>query len=92
MHWLGYTKRKLKYSSLQTILKNLKSACIPSASLPASQSAIRSTCARCRAPEISHHKGTVMAADLRKCCSEDDLPTALWRFLSFFLIPCSLFL
>ena len=31
-----------------------------------------------------------MVADLRKCCSEDDLPTAPWRFLlSFipFLIP-----
>ena len=31
-----------------------------------------------------------MAADLRKCCSEDDLPTAPWRFpLSFipFLVP-----
>ena len=35
----------------------------------------------------------VMAADLRKCCSKDDLPTAPWRFLlSFFLLPCSLFL
>ena len=32
----------------------------------------------------------VMAADLRKYCSEDDLPTAPWRFfLSFipFLVP-----
>ena len=31
-----------------------------------------------------------MAADLQKCCSEDDLPTAPWRFLlSFipFLVP-----
>ena len=29
-----------------------------------------------------------MAADLRKCCSEDDLPTALWQFLlSFFPLP-----
>ena len=27
----------------------------------------------------------VMAADLQKCCSEDDLPTVPWRFpLSFF--------
>ena len=36
------------------------------------------------------HMIKVMAADLRKCCSEDDLPTAPWRFLlSFFLLPCS---
>ena len=26
-----------------------------------------------------------MAADLRKCCSEDDLPTAPWRFLLSFI-------
>ena len=26
-----------------------------------------------------------MAADLQKCCSEDDLPTALWRFLLSFI-------
>ena len=28
-----------------------------------------------------------MAADLRKCCSEDDLATVPWRFLLSF--PCS---
>ena len=33
-----------------------------------------------------------MAADLRKCCSEDDLPTAPWRFLlSFFPLPASVY-
>ena len=35
------------------------------------------------------HMIMVMAADLRKCCSEDNLPTAPWRFLlslSFFLL------
>ena len=26
-----------------------------------------------------------MAADLRKCCSEDNLPTAPWRFLLSFI-------
>ena len=46
------------------------------------QPAVRPGCARCRAPEISQNKG--MAADLRKSYSEDDLPTAPWRFpLSF---------
>ena len=33
----------------------------------------------------------VMAVDLRKCCSKDDLPTAPQQFLlSFFLFPYSL--
>ena len=35
-----------------------------------------------------------MVADLRKCCSEDDLPTAPWRFLlsfiPFLVLLCSL--
>ena len=36
------------------------------------------------------HMIKVMAVDLRKCCSEDHLPTAPWRFLlSFFLLLCS---
>ena len=53
-----------------------KFTCISSASQPA----VRPGCAGCRAPEISHNKGpaSVMVADLRKCCSEDDLPTAPW--------------
>ena len=34
----------------------------------------------------------VMAADLQKCCSENDLPTAPWRFLlSFFLFVVLLY-
>ena len=38
------------------------------------------------------HMIKVMAVDLRKCCSEDDLPTVPWRFLlSFFLLPCLLY-
>ena len=46
---------------------------LPVFCLPACQPAIRPGCARCRAPEISHDKGN--AADLRKCCYEDNLPT-----------------
>ena len=42
--------------------------------------AARPGCARSRAPEIIK----VMAAHLRKCCSEDDLPTVPWRFLLSF--------
>ena len=53
--------------------------------------AVRPDCTRCSAPEISHNKGYIMVADLRKCCSEDDLPTAPWQFLLFLiLLPCSL--
>ena len=34
-----------------------------------------------------------MAADLRKCFSENDLSTVPWRFLlSFILLPSSIFL
>ena len=36
------------------------------------------------------HMIKVMAVDLQKCYSEDDLPTAPWRFYSsFFPLPCS---
>ena len=63
--------------------QNSPEFCQP-ASQPVSQPAVRPGCAKCRGPEILHDKG-VMAADLRKCCSEDDLSTAPWRFvLSFF--------
>ena len=55
------------------IFKFSKLTCISSASLPASQPAIRPNCARCRLQKF--HMIKVMAADLRKCCSEDDLPT-----------------
>ena len=41
--------------------------------------AVRPGCSRCRAPE-THNK-----ANLRNCCSEDDLPTAPWRFLLSFI-------
>ena len=93
MLYLRKTKRKLEYFSLQPILKISKSACISSAcqpaSQPASQPAVRPGCARCRAPEISHDKGNG-GGFTKMFCSEDDLPTAPWRFLlSFFLLPCS---
>ena len=60
--------------------------------LPASLSYVRPGCTRCKVPEI--HMIKVIVADLRKCCSEDDLPTGPRRFLlSFFPPPCcSLFL
>ena len=55
------------------------------------QLALRPGCARCRAPKF--HTIKVMAADLRKCCSEDDLPTAPWRFflsfIPFLVLLCS---
>ena len=89
MLYLDYTKRQVEYFDLQPTLKISKFTCISSASQPASLPAIRPGCARCRAPEISHSKSNVVA-HLRKCCSEDDLPTAPWRFLlSFipFLVP-----
>ena len=73
MHWLGYNDavswQKLQCFSLQPILKITY---ILSASLPA----VRPSCTRCRASEISHDKGN--GGGLRKCCSEDDLPTAPW--------------
>ena len=94
MHWLGYNDAVSSLNEAKTrILQptaNFENFEIRLyfVSQPASQPAIRPGCARCRAPEISHDKGK--AVDLRKCCSEDDLPTAPWRFLlSFFLLPCS---
>ena len=45
----------------------------------ASQPAVRPGSDRCRAPEISHDKGN--GSGLTKRCSEDDLPSAPWRFL-----------
>ena len=45
--------------------------------------AVRPGSARCRVPEI--HTIKVMAADLRKCHTEDDLLTVPWRFLLSFI-------
>ena len=88
MHWLGYNdavslSNEVKTRIFQPIA-NFENFEIPLyfVSLPASQPAIRPGSARCRAPEISHDKGNG-----GKCCSEDDLPTAPWRFL--FSFPCS---
>ena len=47
------------------------------------QPAIRPGCIRCRAPEISLNKGN--GSGLRKCYSEDDLPTVPWQFLLSFI-------
>ena len=98
MHWLGYndavsslneakTRIFQPTASFENFEIRLYFVSLP-ASQPASQPAVRPGCARCRALEI--HMIKVMAVDLRKCCSEDNLPTAPWRFLlSFFLLPCS---
>ena len=67
MLYLGQMKQKLEYFSLQPILKFSKFTCISSASLPA----VRPSCARCRALEISHDKGN--GGGLTKMF---DLPTA----------------
>ena len=88
MHWLCYNdavswlnKAKTRIfqptANFEKFNQNLPVFCLP-ASQPACLPAVRPGCARCRAPEISHDK--IMAADLRKCCSEDDLSTAPWRF------------
>ena len=80
MHWLGYNdavswlnKAKTRIfqptANFEIFEIYLYFVCQP-ASQPASLPAVRPGCARCRAPEIK-----VMATDLRKCCSEDDLPT-----------------
>ena len=53
--WL--TKRQVEYFDLQPTLKISKFICISSASQTDGQPAVRPRCARCRAPEISHHKG-----------------------------------
>ena len=94
MHWLGYndavswlneakTRIFQPTANFEIFEMYLYFVCQP-ASLPA----VRPGSARCRAPEISHDKGN--GGGFTKCCSEDDLPTAPWRFpLSFFLLPCS---
>ena len=84
MLYLGETKRQVEYFDLQPILKISKFTCISSASLPAVRPGVGLQ---------KFHTIKVMAADLRKCCSEDDLPTAPWRFFYsslpslFFYIP-----
>ena len=43
-----------------------------------------------RAGTLASHTIKAMVADLQKCCSKDNSPTAPWRFpLSFFPLPCS---
>ena len=52
--------------------------------LSACRFAIRPGCARCKVPEIIHYKGNGGGFTGNKCCSEDNLPTASWRFLLSF--------
>ena len=98
MHWLGYNDAVFWLNEGKTQIfqptanfENFKTypyfVCQP-ASLPACLPAIRPSCARCRAPEISHDKGN--GGGFTKMLAEDDLPTAPWQFLlSFFPLPCS---
>ena len=72
--WLNETKSRM-YRCTVGFKIHLHFVCLPPA--------VRPSCARCRAPEF--HTIKVMVADLRKCCSEDDLPTALWQFLLSFI-------
>ena len=84
MHWLGYNDTVSWLNEAKTrifqptanfeIFENyLYFVC-----LPAYQPSVRPGCARCS------QMIKIIAADLRKCCSEDDLPTALWQFLLSF--------
>ena len=93
MHWLGYNDAISWLNEAKTqifqptanfeIFKIYLYFVCQSASLPACLVALGIGLQK-------FHMIKVMAADLRKCCSEDDLPTAPWRFLlSFFLLPCS---
>ena len=89
MHWLGHNDTVSWLNEANTRIfqptANFELICTV---YFVCQPAVRPGCARCRAPEIYIIK--VMVMDLQKCCSEDDLPTASWRFLlSFFILPCS---
>ena len=80
MHWLGYNDAVSWLNEAKTQIFQptanfeifeiyLYFVCLP-AILPA----VRPGCARCGLQKF--HMIKVMAVDLRKCCSEDDLPTA----------------
>ena len=63
MHWLGYNDAVSSLNEGKTRIfqptanfKNFE-ICLYFVSLPASQPAVRPSCARCGAPEISHDKG-----------------------------------
>ena len=82
MHWLGYNdavswlnKAKTRIfqptANFEIFEIYLYLVCLP-ACLPTSLPAVKPSCARCRAPEISHYKGS----GGRFTCSEDNLPTA----------------
>ena len=64
MHWLGYNHAVSWLNEAETQIfeptanfENFEITYISSACQLASQPAIRPSCARCRAPEISHDKG-----------------------------------
>ena len=95
MHWLGYNDAVSWLNEANTRVFQ------PTANFenfeiylyfvcqPANQPAIRPGCAIGVGLQ-KFHMIKVMVADLRKCCSKDDLPTAPWQFLlSFFPLPCS---
>ena len=76
MHWLGYndTVSWLNEAKTQIFQPTANFEIFEICLYFVSQPAVRPGCARCRAPEF--HMIKVMAVDLRKCCSKDDLPTA----------------
>ena len=84
MHWLGYNDAVSwlnKVKTQPTTNFEIFKFC-PPAYLPA----LRPSCARCRASEISHDK--VMVANLQKCYSEDPLHHSDFFYPSFpFFIP-----
>ena len=94
MHWLGYNDAVSSLNEVKTRIfqptanfENFKIH-LYFVSQPANQPAVRPGCASVGLQKF--HMIKVMVADLRKCCSKDDLPTVPWRFLlSFFLLPCS---
>ena len=89
MHWLGYidavpwlNKAKTQIFHPTGNFENFK-IYLYFVSLPASLPAVRPVALGVGLQKF--HTIKLMAADLRKCHSEDDLPTAPWRFLlSFF--------
>ena len=85
MHWLGYNDAVSSLNEAKTRIfqptanfENFK-ICLYFVSQPA--------CVGLQ----KFHMIKVIAADLRKCYSEDDLLTAPWRFLLYILLSPSLF-
>ena len=87
MHWYCCNDavrllNKAKGRLFQSIMnfENLE-ICLNFVCQPTGQPAynVRPGCVRCMAPEIQlFNTAKVIPFDLRNCCSDDNLPTALW--------------